>query len=382
MRKTTVMRDACFACTTPFQVIGAISIVRSGYFPMGADIWLFDTFPNCGELARNLKEQQLFDHVYKVDCTKTTFLGKGKSRLSVQANVFIQEMLPGRYVKIEKGLAYSAFYSSSRAHVKTLLLNELLKRNPDMKITVYDDGLGCYLEKSHVLQTSKRRQKAERLLGLKLFNPAKMNLMLYLPEIAKLPEELRGCSVDEMPRLNWHGKQEKKILQQVFGLSAVEQYDEKVVLFDNVRGSVTRNEMFLGVDDCYRVILETVGYENVIYKSHPRSVRETEVEIKKMEAAGIPMEVLYAEMEDLSSRVLVAYNSTATYTPRMLFGEEPWVINLHRIVPSPLQEASETLYQTFLPTYRNQGRLLAPASMEELKEILERILRDPEDKHE
>ena len=80
--------------------------------------------------------------------------------------------------------------------------------------------------------------------------------------------------------------------------------------------------------------------------------------------------------------MLVAYNSTATYTPRMLFGEEPWVINLHRIVPSSLQEASETLYQTFLPTYRNRERLLAPGSLEELKEILERILRDPEDKHE
>ena len=382
MRKTTVTRDACFACTTPFQVVGAINIARSGCFPGGADIWLFDTFPNCGELAGNLRDLGLFDHVYEVDCGKISFFGKGKSAVSVQARAFIQEVLPGRYVKVEKGLAYNAFYSSSRAHVKTILLNELLKRNPEMKITVYDDGLGCYLEQSHVLRTSKRRQKAERLLGLKLFDPKKMNLMLYLPEIARLPEELRGCPVEEMPRLNWHGEEEKKLLKKIFGVSDAERYDEKVILFDNVRGAKGREEMFRGVDECFRVIVETAGYDNVVYKPHPRSVKEPEAEMKRVTSTGTPMEVLYAEMEDLSSRVLVAYNSTATYTPRMLFGEEPWVINLHRIVSSSLQEASETLYQTFLPTYRNRERLLAPGSMEELKEILERILRDLEDKHE
>ena len=367
-------RNACFVCTTPYQVIGAVSIVKSE--GIEADIYIFGTFSNHVDLAARLRALNIFKNVYVAENDRTNFFGKGKSKAATMLQMLFQVTFPDRAVSgfLADGVAYETFYTSSRAHGKILMQTVLQKRNPEMKIVIYDDGLGSYLEESHVLTASRTRRRVEKALGRELFDTKHVSIQLYLPEIAKLPETLQGCSITEMPRLDWNLPENIRILKEISGTADSESYSERVILFDNVRGLKNRVEMFRKVDDCYRAIIDVAGYDNVLFKGHPRSVETPDMDMRAVDKQGVPMEVFYAEMEDLGSRILVAYNSTAAYTPKLLFGKEPWIIHLHRIVGPPLQENSETLYQTFLPTYSDPGRLLVPNDTEELKRMLFSIL--------
>lgn len=364
------IKKACFACTTPYQVIGAISIVKSEH--LQADIYIFGTFPDHDLLSARLRELNIFQNVYAVDSEKINLLGKGQASVEIQTQALFQVAFPQIYVRefLRDDTAYETFYSSSRAHTKLLLQRVLKKRNPEMKTVIYDDGLGSYLEDSHVLRPSKMRRRAEKILGWNLFDPKTVSIQLYLPEIAHIPQELKDCQLREMARLDWQAPENKVILKRLFGISETEKYRERVILFDNVRGATSRREMFEKVDRCYQTILDVVGEKNVLFKAHPRSYEKPSLMLHCIEKQATSMEVFYADMEDLESRVLIAYNSTATYTPKLLFGKEPWVINLHRIVGPPLQKNSEILYQTFLPTYQNKEKLLAPNDMDELKKML------------
>ena len=67
-------------------------------------------------------------------------------------------------------------------------------------------------------------------------------------------------------------------------------------------------------------------------KPHPRSKEKTGADIKVYTNTSVPMEVLYAGMENLDGRILITYASSAVYTPKMFFDAEPVVINLFRIV--------------------------------------------------
>ena len=375
MPKQYEMRKACFACTTPYQVLGAVSIVLEE--KIDADIYVFGTFSDYLETAKRLEHLCIFKNVFPVNCDKTLFLGKKKKGIIVDTQAFFQVAFPDHYVSeyLDRGIAYETFYSSSRAHVKILLQRVLQKRNPQMRIVIYDDGLGSYIEESHVLQTSKKRKRIENLLGWYIFNPDLITIQLYLPQIAKIPQELSRCPVSQMPRLDWNKTEKRGIIKAIFGISDSVKYTERIILFDNVRGSLARRSMFEKIDECYNNIISIAGEENVLFKGHPRSVESPSIQIKTIRERGVSMEVFYSEMSDLDSRILIAYNSTAAYTPKMLFNKEPWVINIHRIVGPPLQGSSEALYQTFLPTYEKKEKMLAPNTMEELRQMLDTALK-------
>ena len=162
-----------------------------------------------------------------------------------------------------------------------------------------------------------------------------------------------------------------EVTRFAYGPSGIDFVDTIFIEFE----SVPSDEMFEKIDECYREIISLAGKENVLFKGHPRSMEEPAIEMNRV-TGSVPMEVFYSNMEDLEGKVLVAYNSTATYTPKLLFGKEPRVINLHRIVGGPMQQNSETLYRTFLPTYEDKGRLLAPETTEELRQMITDIMKE------
>ena len=52
------MSKACFACTTPYQILGAVSIAAAGQAP--ADLIVFGMFDGYEALAGRIRETGLF----------------------------------------------------------------------------------------------------------------------------------------------------------------------------------------------------------------------------------------------------------------------------------------------------------------------------------
>jgi hypothetical protein len=360
------MRDACFACTTPYQVMGAIAIAQGQ--ELDADLFIFGMFPNYEQLAERLKKYKIFANVYAVDTTDTRAPGRGKAFLQM---VFAKKTVSGF---LPKNIRYRCFYSTSRALIKTILQSVLKKRNPDMRLVIYEDGMGTYSQDSHILNSTSKKNMAERLLGWKLYEQEKTSMMAYLPQLVDLPAPLQGCHVGQMPRIVWN-KDSRTMMADIFNASEDETIDSKCIIFDTLRNMANfGEEAYALLDQCYETVAETVGAENVICKPHPRSRGKTHVDIREYTHQGTPMEVLYAGMEDLQDRILVSHISSAVFTPKIMFDQEPVVICLHRILRDVrVSKLFEGIYGKFKGTYAHQERVMAPESIEELRRMLERL---------
>ena len=358
------MSQACFACTTPYQVMGAVGIVSAG--KMKADLILFGMFEGYEALASRIRETGLFAAVAAVPPDKYKSPGRlGAFGQMARAGEIAREILPGDG-------KYEVFYSSSRAHIKNVLLHDLIRKNPELKIVVYDDGMGTYDGQSHVLNTTSLRAKAEKLMGWDLYGPERISFLVYEPALFTIPERYRGRPVAQMPKPG-DSPETMDLLRQVFPVREEDQIREKVIIFDPLRGlEKEREKKFPVIDACYREVVEAFGQENVVIKPHPRSTEKPEAEAKIYAGTGIPMEILYAGMEDLEERVLVTYASTAVYTPKMMFGKEPRVIALFRIADGETGSEWEPQFTKFRTMYTDRERMAAPVNQEGLRALLDR----------
>ncbi len=361
--KTT--ETACFACTTPYQIMGALSITQE--LGLTADLLLFGMFPGFEAVGERLKETGVFRQVIVVSKYRSPGR-KGALKQMLHARAVVESFLPRQWT-------YDTYYYSSRANLKNVLLHELYRRNPSLRLVLYEDGLGTYQRDSHVLNTSSRRSWAEKLLGWNLYRPERTSILVNQPELFEAPEALKNCPVSKMPAFNSDpGRVE--ILRRLFDVRPEDRIACRAVIFDPMRSKDPERLPKLPVlDQCYQLCAEALGAENVIVKPHPRSRFQSESGLALYGGAGIPMEVLYADMADLDHRVLITYASSAVYTPKMFFDQEPWVINLFRITDNRDGAVSEweAPYLKFRGIYRNPEKMMAPATLEELRQCLAKV---------
>ena len=362
------MRRACFACTTPYQIMGAVSIVTAE--GMTADLIVFGMFDGYEDLASRIREAGIFSDVIAVPPGKFQSPGQiGALGQMVRCGAVVASFLPA-------DRQYERCFLSSRAHIKNLLLHELLRRNPRMGIVIYDDGMGTYDGRSHVLNTSAMRVRAEKLLGWNIYDPERIEYLVYEPALFTRPARYGTCPVRQMPKPG-ERKETMELIARIFHVTPEDQIRERVIIFDPFRGlDSERAQKFPAIDRCYREAVSVFGRDNVIIKPHPRSTEKPDADAKIYTRSGIPMEALYAGMEDLQDRILITYASTAVYTPRILFAKEPWVIALFRITDGETGSEWQPQFDKFRQAYSAPERMAAPVSAEEFTWLI-RGIRDP-----
>ena len=369
MRKLTV-KPACFACTTPYQVMGAIGIAQALYPDADSDIYIFGMFPNYDSVAAQLRKQNVFSEVIAVDCEKLKSPGKVRGFLQMAfAENTVSFFLP-------KGVCYEKFYSSSRALPKTITMHVLSKRNPSMQRVIYEDGMGTYASNSHPLNATKMMERAEKLLGWNIDDPDHTSMLAYISELVDPPEYIKGQTVGQMPRLKFDSRT-VSLLEEVFSVGSDAHISERIIIFDTLRkySRYMDEAQFILLDECYDTIRSYAGGQDIICKPHPRSGFETKSQIEVYKNQEVPMEILYATMDDLEDRILISYTSSAVFTPKIMFDKEPVVLSLHRILNETRGSVVfEGIYLKFKGIYKDSGKVMAPENMDELKACLSRIL--------
>ena len=89
----------------------------------------------------------------------------------------------------------------------------------------------------------------------------------------------------------------------------------------------------------------------------------------------IPYEVIALNDDRLESRYLLSDYSTALFTPKLLYGKEPKVIFLYRLIhpdcPLEKMENYNIMYEYLLDLYENKAYVMRPENIEELLLCLE-----------
>ena len=357
-------KKACFACTTPYQLFGAIAIVQG--LRIEADLYLYGMFDDCKGVANRLNKLCIFNTVIAVECKRYLHLGMFRALWqSINSRNEVK-----RYLSSD--IDYDFFYSSSKAHPKLLLYYELRRRNPDIQYVIYDDGIGSFSSYSPLLNKTTKRYLTEWLFRRNVFEPKRTSMVTRFPNLVELPPKLQNIKLSLMPSFDL-SHDNRKVLKELFNFNMDDSIKERVIVFDTVRNLYKKPSYDLGkMDDCIREIIREYPYDDLICKPHPRSRGNSFFQMKTYKKTGMPIEVIYSDMLDLDNRILIGNHTTAIYTPKMMFNKEPIVISLHNIVWSSRPNIPY-VFEKIKSMYTNKGKIIAPKTLEELKICLSNI---------
>lgn len=367
----SIKRNACFLCTTPLQILGAISLQLSN--KQDADLFLFDDYKGYQSVGERLEPYGIFNNVYLINFYSSLTV-KG---IILRLWLFLRMIFCKQYLNffLPSNIYYDKLYTSSSALSKMVIANALKKRNNDMRTIMYDDGVGSYSKTNRVQTGSSLFRKAKTILGWKDLFGDISETYLYQPTLFNNG----SASAKQLPFLELNDEN-KNMLLDVFGVDSIDKLiiNEKAILFDTYRGQSSQNMDITDLDSLYSVILQCVGKQNIILKEHPRSTGKPNIEMTKFPQNSLPIELVFLHQKDLENKVLIALNSTAVFTPKMLFNKEPRIILLYRLIgntPETVKKRDE-LYLNMLKMYSARTRVFIPETKDQLIDILDKWMSE------
>lgn len=342
--------NACFFCTTPFQIITAVSMCPS--LKENADLYIIDQFSNAELYAGRIQNLGLFSYV-KVVHEKEVYSHK------VSRNRFITHLrIAKSYLKVDEfaekvlipGREYDQLYFSSKAYIARMVMLYYIKRKVKMNADFIDDGEGSYTNNA-ILKPSLLDSVVRFLIfGKKgLFQPKTKHL--YSPELyyrlnGKTEEEVIGIEC------SWKSKVTREKLNYIFDYDKSKAITEEVVVLDSLYDENQRKI----VDDLYLRLAKKFGREQVIIKKHPRDKEMSISDLKQYTTSSIPFEVLCMNM-DIDNKLFVCESSTAVIMPKLLLDEEASIILFYRILGKTLDQQRDVLYQECRNLYREPRKI-------------------------
>ncbi len=329
---------------------------------------LFVSRPNDSGLLpflKKLRERGVFDEVITYDSAwvrdKSVFT-KIASIPAVTSSVFKEN----RWIS---SLSFSepceTLYVHAASSVVFMLYEHIRNtNNPKVRLVVYEEGTGSYCTDS-----SKRLGRLHLFLMRKLLRMEVREefdeLLVYQPDLVTAPI---SYPIRKMPSFSRESIIET--VNSVFRVSEEEMVIEDRVVF----GSADRT----GGGDFLRLSkkLETMGF---VSRRHPRSRKDPEQAcLKRSVSEGEQWEIICMNCP-MGDKVLASYASTACFTPKSIFDEEPYIFFLYEMDELKSWRQSEIsdnmiqYIQKFSDTYRDKTRIFFPKSLNEMKAILDSI---------
>lgn len=364
---------ACYFCTTPYQIIGAISLAEDR--KEKADLYIVGQFSSFKTIAKKIQQQNIFHNIITIN--ESDVLGTVKT----QKNKIIKKFqMFTYYLKIKKigeeivgkDKSYHKMYFSSQAFIIRLVYFYFLNYRNPMEFIRFDDGVGSYYN-NNLFETKSIDKFLRRILFGNKAISFNYDLLLYMPELARKSQNESSVSLRPMPRIS-SGESSIKSLNAIFDYTEKDDIKENVIIYDTMKEAVYGEKGARYLEDLYEIIGNALQNQNVIIKSHPRSQDRTVNNIKQYGNHVIPSEVLYLNME-MENKVLITSNSTAVVTPKLLLGKEPTIILLYKIMNkvSEVHKDEDDFFQRFKNTYHDKHKFFIPENLEELNNILDRI---------
>jgi len=241
-----------------------------------------------------------------------------------------------------------------------------------MRCVYYEDGIGSF-GKMPALIKRKYRDVYEILIGHNSMHPNKTLILSSCPALIELPPKWASIPIGRMPILS-QTKANAEMISNIFSYNTRNKIDEKIILFDTCwREQDVNSDMFKRMYHCYNHIISICGRNDILCKPHPRTTYKNGIDFKEFAHQETPWEVVCFSLENIENRLLMGILSTAQFTPKLLFGKEPFVISLHKIagLDNPIYT---DIYEKLFSLYDNKNKVFAPNSIGELEEALKKIM--------
>ena len=365
-----------FFCRTPYQVIAAIAMGKQ--VTKDSDIYISNTFSECRSLAEELRDEKLFHGVYFVDTPKLkieVFPQEGvpifwtnlKSLVVYLINMLTLDRTVGRYLHTEQ--AYQRIYITSNAMDGRFAILHAIKHHRPVTVVHSDDGIGSYSIPAQIDGIPLYDRITRYLLLGKKAVDIPFEKQLYCP---KLYTALHGGAAPQQIPSPIASKEVSAAIEHIFHIDDSFHFHENVVILDTIPGEVFRPNGILYYQQLLQRCNDLLGAENIVYKKHPRDAASDSAQ--KELSCGRPFEA-YCFRNDLSSKILITDSSTATFTPKLLFGQEPTLLILYALLDPYHKDKGSFLQfaEVIRSIYREPEKVIIPRSEDELNMALKKL---------
>lgn len=361
--------DSAFFCSTPYQLIAAISIIKET--KEKADLYILTQFECAEKYARKIKKAKLFSRVRLIDDNyiKSVFI-KDKLINRLHLSMILSYVFTDRIVAklLYENTEYDKIYFSSKAYILRLVEFCYEKKKSAVEKIYFDDGIGTYSTFQTINSLRKRDYKIKKLLSPG-WKPLKCDkVFVYSPEVYK---SLNRDSSHQVYQIKNICNTDIDFVNKIFDANKGISISESAILLDTIPAEVFNTDDANKYDRFVQLIIHIIGNNNVIIKSHPRDISVRNKDCHYYENNSTPFEVVIANT-NIKNKILISYFSTAVITPKLLFDQEPYVILLNNLVSSKIKVSDEIVkcFDEIKKLYRDKTKFIVPNNEAELIEAL------------
>ena len=364
-----------FLAATPYQVLNCINIALSFHPNEERDIYIFLFATDLRAIAKQLQSTDVFTNVYVLEKFATV-----PGKIGIIKDFIIKDKQLKRCLSLA---TYDVLYITYIGDRCIEIYNQMLKKNSNLKLRFYDEGIGIYIVKMY--ESSANMRTLFQILKYRYVNNYVESIYVYQPSLMMSNTEFPTVKIPPIARGNEYlltllnsifcidlSKKEIEnypivFLEQCFGKYLSYNNYRKMFRFDNEQLLDLLAQQFEVADILVKLhpITEITSYDGSVYQI--------------AEQNGQPWEIMVYNTPNVENKLLATVNSTAALTPKLLFDEEPTILIMAKALHnSGLSDEiwnlnMEKLFSSFRNCYRNPEKVLIPSSMQELGEVLKNL---------
>lgn len=348
-----------FFCSTQYQLISAANIAGCVYPNDNNEIVIVGCIAHIREnLVNNAEQIGCFSKVYLMKTGPVN--GNVWSYCCCIVSLLFPSSLNATKIQTDRVfIVATEIYSRIAACY-------LLQKKRANELFYFEEGVGSYAEilrKCEIYNASNKRLKyrfgfylAERCQGM----------FLYCPEL--IGENHLEIPIYEIPNIVVGSAWAKSLYKALSDTESHQFASGDVLLFDTLHIDDSTKKLALREIE----IANAVFGNGLIVKPHPSDPDPFKSDSIRVLQNSQSMEILNL-LHSFDDKILIAYNSTAVLSPKIIFGEEPTIIILYKLDKKHKNDDCKLFFEKIEKIYVNKERFYMPNTLDEFKEILERL---------
>lgn len=360
------IREACYFCTSTFQLFPIISLVLSR--SEKADLYIDPQFKAAHIYAERIRSLGVFESVIVIRHEEIM------QRYFSHRKGFLNHVQIARsYLHVDKiakeilgtGILYKKIFVSSKAYLpRMVILYHLRQSQTCTTVYHFDDGVGSYYGDG-----AYKPQRLDYLLRYLLFGEKGVSRVterfLFSPDVYIAINGRDSLDVHALTRI-WESPYGANIVNRIFEGAENEKIKEPIIVLEEPYTDIFSDKAAAKLTALYEDIILSCGVEKSIIKKHPRSIKGDNPKFNYYSNYEIPFEALCMNLS-MNDKTLVSYGSTAVATPKLLFDKEPYVIMLYKLLGdnSSVIDTLDAFFSTIKKNY-STDKFFIPSTEQEL----------------
>lgn len=351
-----------FICSTPYHLLLAINKSLNDLKDEEKALVVFNRFPSCETVVSRLKELKIFDSITVLDTHELDQWNNWNRRFRMF--YFYNDF---RRLTQKSSFDEIIFFSPDLLNT-TFIIKLVLQYSPNCKFSFAEDGIGSYIDES-MYKPSDRVEFWLSFFGRKKYVNRIQTLYVNQPELISY-----NTALNIQPFLqNDENESEYRTIISEIWKEKESQVNHLLFLqqpfYEDERYVLAEAQEYI-----FKHLQEKYGDELSI-RIHPRTKQKIYFSLSNAVGKNDLFEV--SSLFRSESTVLIGTNSTALFTPFLLWRKKNPIILLYKLGN---EEGLSIAMDLFLRKYeiiftRLGGNIFIPESLEELHSILDNLVK-------